>query len=380
MRIPIVDENDNIIEYRERDNRDLNAIYRVSSLWATDTDGNILLARRAFNKSHDPGKWGPAVAGTVEEGETYEQNIIKEAKEEIGLKDIKPIVGIKKRRNAKWNYFAQEFLLTMPAGFNDFKIQEDEVAEVKWFSEKELRKELEKNPDQFLKGIQERMSESNKHIIIFSHGFGTRKDDRGLLTDIAEGFFGIESILFDYNGVDETENILTVRLLSEQARMLNDVIEKARINNPDATIDIIGHSQGCLVVSLAKPKGIHRTIFVAPSLDTDIEHTINMFKERTGTEINLSGLSRLARKDGTVTLVPALFWVERKQSDPIPLYNELSNETDLIIINAKQDEILGHTNTQGLDKKIEILDIDGNHQFSGESRQILIDKINILLE
>lgn len=157
MKIPIVDENDNVIEYRERDNRDTNAIYRVSSLWITDTNGKILLARRAFNKAHDPGKWGPAVAGTVEEGETYEENIIKEAHEELGLKDIKPTAGIKKRRKTKWNYFAQEFLLTLPDGFNDFKIQENEVAEVRWFSEKELREKLKENPNDFLKGIHERM-------------------------------------------------------------------------------------------------------------------------------------------------------------------------------------------------------------------------------
>lgn len=157
MKIPIVDENDNIIEYRERNIRDLNAIYRLTSLWITDVNGKILLARRAFNKVHDPGKWGPAVAGTVEEGETYEQNIIKEAEEEIGLKDIKPITGIKKRRKVKWNYFVQEFSLTLPAGFNDFKVAKDEVAEVKWFSEEELKKELKENPDEFLKGIYERI-------------------------------------------------------------------------------------------------------------------------------------------------------------------------------------------------------------------------------
>lgn len=155
MRIPIVDENDNLIEYRERDNRDFDSIYRVASLWVTDTEGKILLARRAFNKSHDPGKWGPAVAGTVEEGETYEQNIIKETEEEIGLKDIKPVLGIKKFKKTKWKYFLQEFSLTLPSGFNDFKIQEDEVAEIKWFSEEELRVELKNNPDNFLKGVQE---------------------------------------------------------------------------------------------------------------------------------------------------------------------------------------------------------------------------------
>lgn len=157
MKIPIVDEDDKVIEYRERDNRDTNSIYRVSSLWIIDTEGKILLARRAFNKAHDPGKWGPAVAGTVEEGETYEENIVKEAEEELGLKDIKPTVGRKKLARTKWTYFVQEFLLTLPAGFNDFKIAKDEVAEVRWFSEDELRQQLKENPDDFLTGIHERI-------------------------------------------------------------------------------------------------------------------------------------------------------------------------------------------------------------------------------
>lgn len=155
-KIPIVDENDEVIEFRDRDDINTNSIYRVSSLWVTDTDGRILLAQRAFNKSHDPGKWGPAVAGTIEGDETYEENIIKEAKEEIGLKDIKPITGRKTRRTTKWNYFVQEFLLTLPAGFNDFKLQEDEVAAVRWFTEEELRKEVAEHAEKFLKGIIER--------------------------------------------------------------------------------------------------------------------------------------------------------------------------------------------------------------------------------
>lgn len=159
MKIPIVDENDNLIEHRDRNDRDVNAIYRVAYLWITDTEGNILLARRAFNKNHDPGKWGPAVAGTVEEGETYESNIIKETEEEIGIKNIKPITGIKKRTRTKWNYFSQEFLLELPVGYSDFKIAEDEVAEVKWFSKEELKRELQEKPDEFLKGIHDKMKE-----------------------------------------------------------------------------------------------------------------------------------------------------------------------------------------------------------------------------
>lgn len=45
-----------------------------------------------------------------------------------------------------------------PSGFNDFTIQEDKVAEVRWFTEEELRNEIKDNPDMFLRGVCERMS------------------------------------------------------------------------------------------------------------------------------------------------------------------------------------------------------------------------------
>ena len=160
MKIPIVDENDNLIEYMERKEADKNPklIYRVSFLWITDTEGKILLAQRAFSKKHNPGKWGPAVAGTVEEGETYESNIIKEIEEEIGLKNVKLKIGKKEiREKDGYKHFTQEFLLVLPAGFSDFLVQKSEVARVKWFSREELKKELKEHSDNFLSLIHEKM-------------------------------------------------------------------------------------------------------------------------------------------------------------------------------------------------------------------------------
>lgn len=79
MKIPVVNEQDEIIDYKDRSVLDPRDLCHVTGLWVTDSDGNILLAQRSFKKKHDPGIWGPAVSGTVEEGETYESNIIKEA-------------------------------------------------------------------------------------------------------------------------------------------------------------------------------------------------------------------------------------------------------------------------------------------------------------
>lgn len=152
-KFTIVDENDNVIGQKERAEIKQEDIYRVAALWITDSKGDILLAQRALSKNHDPGKWGPAVAGTVEEGETYRANIIKETGEEIGLYDISPTEGPKIRVEGKYNYFDQWFLLKMDLDVSILTIQKEEVAAIKWFSPQELKDGLKKTPEQFLKGM-----------------------------------------------------------------------------------------------------------------------------------------------------------------------------------------------------------------------------------
>lgn len=152
-RIVIVNENDKIIGHKERGTLAQSDIYRVSALWIKNSKGDILLAQRKSTKSHDPGKWGPAVAGTVDEGETYGQNIIKEAEEEIGLKNIRPILGPKVRMTGEYNYFDQWYTLVVDKSAEEFIIQEEEVEQVKWFTHTELEKELRECPDKYLKGL-----------------------------------------------------------------------------------------------------------------------------------------------------------------------------------------------------------------------------------
>lgn len=112
--------------------------------------GDILLARRHHTKSHHPGRWGPAVSGTVENGETYEENIIKESEEELGLKNTKLERGPKTETTGVYHHFTQWFTLTTDKNITDFKIQEDEVEEIKWFPAEELSRQLEQHPDDFL--------------------------------------------------------------------------------------------------------------------------------------------------------------------------------------------------------------------------------------
>lgn len=153
-KISIVDENDRIIGSHKRAEAKKEHIYRVTALWITNPSGEILLALRHRDKTHDPLKWGPAVSGTVEEGETYEQNILKEAEEELGLKNISAEIGPKIKIEDKYNYFVQWFILIVDKNISEFKIQKDEVEEIKWFSKEELLRELASHPENFTPGIR----------------------------------------------------------------------------------------------------------------------------------------------------------------------------------------------------------------------------------
>lgn len=152
-RIPVVNEEDEIIGYKERSFRNNDEITRVTGLWLKDQYNNMLLAQRAFTKKDSPGLWGPAVAGTVEEGETYESNIIKEAEEEIGLKNLKPTLGVKSLRNTSHKYFAQRFTAVVDHDY-PFVKQDDEVEAIKWFSKDELLNLIKEKPEIFLPSFE----------------------------------------------------------------------------------------------------------------------------------------------------------------------------------------------------------------------------------
>ena len=154
MKIIIVDKKDKLIGAKERGTLNKKDIYRVSALWITNSKEQILLARRAYSKKQNPGKWGPAVAGTNDEGETYDSNIIKEAEEELGLKNIKPKKGVKELVKGKYKHFTQWFILNSDIKLDDLKINEEEVAEIKWFTKQEVLKIINTNSDEVLEKMK----------------------------------------------------------------------------------------------------------------------------------------------------------------------------------------------------------------------------------
>lgn len=146
----IVNEDDEVIGHKPRREIDhATEIYRVAALWLANSKGEILLAQRGMSKELDPGRWGPAVAGTVEDDETYEGNIYKEAEEEIGLTGVEFEEGPKWRVHEPRNLFVQYFMAKIDRPARSLTMQPGEVMDIQWFPRIVLLRQLKEQPDRF---------------------------------------------------------------------------------------------------------------------------------------------------------------------------------------------------------------------------------------
>lgn len=156
MEIIIVDEHDHEIETKNIGDVNWNDnIYRASIIMLYNKSGEILLAQRSFTKTQSPGIWGSSAAGIHEAGETYLSNILKETEEELGIALDKNeiVVGPKIRTHHTdpvRHHFSQWFFARCDYKVEDFVIQEDEVAGVRWMSIADFGQEFETHPEQFV--------------------------------------------------------------------------------------------------------------------------------------------------------------------------------------------------------------------------------------
>lgn len=179
--------------------------------------------------------------------------------------------------------------------------------------------------------------------------------------------------MFDYNPINEASNTLTVKPLQEQALKLRKVINTTRAEYPDAIIDLVCHSQGCVVAALLKPRGIRKVIMLTPPADSSEAAVVEQLGTRRGIDIDVTVRTRLARADGSTTVIHPEYWQSLAGIEPVKLYNRLARVTKLCIINAKQDEVLGKVSFEGIDPAVSLVSLDGNHNFDEEeSRKRLL--------
>jgi len=151
----IVDENDNIIGKKLRSEITKDDIYRVSSLWVFNQNRELLIAQRPMWKKNDPGKWSESAVGTLEFGETYQSNLVKESREELGL-DLNEneliFIGKEFFESPKNRLFGAMYAVIL-SNTPKLELNSHEVPYVEWISNDKIKDELSEVDNRFVGGF-----------------------------------------------------------------------------------------------------------------------------------------------------------------------------------------------------------------------------------
>jgi isopentenyl-diphosphate delta-isomerase type 1 len=90
---PLVDENGNITGKATRTECHNGSflLHPVVHLHILNSEGELLLQKRAETKDTQPGKWDTAVGGHVDYGETVTEALFRETQEELNIQSFSPV-------------------------------------------------------------------------------------------------------------------------------------------------------------------------------------------------------------------------------------------------------------------------------------------------
>lgn len=140
--VPLVNEQGKVTGQAPRSqvHNGSKLLHPVVHLHVLNKNGSILLQKRPVDKLIQPGKWDTAVGGHISAGETLEQALKKEVFEEIGLKGF----SAKLQKVYKWESEVEAELIYLftTYDYKGFRIQSDEVEELRFWTKKQVEKNL----------------------------------------------------------------------------------------------------------------------------------------------------------------------------------------------------------------------------------------------
>ncbi|MBI2761549.1 MAG: NUDIX domain-containing protein [Chloroflexi bacterium] len=136
----VVDEDDRVLfrASRERVHREYQ-IHRTVVFFVFDAEGNVFVNQRSDRKEIYPGYWSIAFGGHVLAGESYDNAVVREIREETGLRAKPSLIGSYKKRNADERENVKVYAVTADAELTLFA---DEIEQGRFMTLAEINQML----------------------------------------------------------------------------------------------------------------------------------------------------------------------------------------------------------------------------------------------
>lgn len=150
--VVLVDEKDNEIGTEEKIKaHEDGKLHRAFSIFVFNTEGKLLLQRRALSKYHCGGLWTNTCCSHPRKGELLEKAVHRRLKEEMGFDcELKEIFSFLYKAEFD-NGLTENELDHVFIGIFEGEplINKDEVEEFKWMGMDDLNKDISENPKSY---------------------------------------------------------------------------------------------------------------------------------------------------------------------------------------------------------------------------------------
>lgn len=151
-RVVLVNPQDEVLGLMEKMQAHENALlHRAFSVFLFNDKGEMLLQQRAAGKYHSPLQWTNACCSHPRENETYLDAAKRRLQEELGISaELTERFHFLYKADVGQGLWEHELDYVFTGEYNgDFTLNPEEVADIKYISIDELKREIEESPERY---------------------------------------------------------------------------------------------------------------------------------------------------------------------------------------------------------------------------------------
>jgi len=145
----VVNDRDEVTDRQPRSVVHQNGLkHRATHVLVFNSRGEVFLQKRSMKKDRQPGVWDSSASGHVDSGEDYDTCAVRELREEVGLRQIRPPERLFKINACEET--DQEFVWVYRCRHDGpFELNRNEIDEGGWFSPEQVTRWTAERPQDF---------------------------------------------------------------------------------------------------------------------------------------------------------------------------------------------------------------------------------------